>query len=530
MSADSSFTSGTDTITLNGAGGNEDITGPNLVSTIIGGSGDDTIVAGTQNDIIDGGAGADDLTGGAGDDVYLFDTGDVDASEAITEAGSGGTDVVSFSADVDFTNMTAASFNEIEQIRFAATSKTGTFTGAQLTGEAIELTETGGGTSKLIITVASGTTSDLSNITNGTGWDLNADRITINGVDGGGETITGPDLKSTIEGKTGDDTITGGSADDLIRGGTGDDILDGGTGTNTLSYSDTAAGTGITIDISNGAQQATGGSGGDTVSNFTKLVGSRNDDVLTGTSTADTIWGEKGDDNINGNGASSGSDTLHGGDGADTITSGGGPATINGGKGGDTLTGTSANETLNGGDDADTITSGGGTDTINGGKGADTITLGTGGQTVKLRGSNDSNYNGDTINNFVIGDDTIDMESNNARIDDSVRTGFSTTTITDSTGLIRDGTTVTQGATATLAQVTANITVGTFDDGDIVASDPSTNADRVYVAWDNGSDTFIGLITSNEGGDGFSGDSLALIATLAGVNDCLSIDSGNFTF
>ena len=37
----------------------------------------------------------------------------------------------------DFSNMTAASFDDIEQIRFAGASNTGTFTGAQFTGEVL---------------------------------------------------------------------------------------------------------------------------------------------------------------------------------------------------------------------------------------------------------------------------------------------------------------------------------------------------------------------------------------------------------
>ena len=94
------FSSGSDTVTINGTTGNETITGPNVASTIDGGAGTDTINGGAAADTIDGGAdadtidggdGADSLTGGSGNDVYLFNTNDVDSGESITEASSGGT-------------------------------------------------------------------------------------------------------------------------------------------------------------------------------------------------------------------------------------------------------------------------------------------------------------------------------------------------------------------------------------------------------------------------------------------------------
>ena len=117
--------------------------------------GDDIIVAGTQNDIIDGGDGADNLTGGAGDDIYLFDTGDVDGNESITENVGEGTDVIKLSSTTDFTSMTVASFDEIEAINLG-NNRFGTFTGAQLNGETIDLQETGTGISGITVNMASG--------------------------------------------------------------------------------------------------------------------------------------------------------------------------------------------------------------------------------------------------------------------------------------------------------------------------------------------------------------------------------------
>ena len=96
------------------------------------------------------------------------------------------------------------------------------------------------------------------------------------------------------------------------------------------------------------------------------------------------------------------------------------------------------------------------------------------------------------------------------------------TTIDDNTAFIREGTDVSEGASATLAQATANISVGTFDDA-------GGNNDRVYIAWDDGTHSYIGLITADQNDDGFTGDSLALICTLSGLSDCTTLTASNFS-
>ena len=298
--------------------------------------------------------------------------------------------------------------------------------------------------------------------------------------------------------------------------------MDGGAGTDTLTYSDATGG--ITINLASGGAQATGGAGSDTISNFNNVTGSDHDDNLTGDANANTINGGEGADTINGGG---GADIINGGDGGDTSNGGGGTVTINGGKNDDTINGTNAAETLNGDDGADTINSGGGGDTITGGKGADAINLNATSEadTVKLQGAWGSNWVGDVITTFETANDIIDFTTNYARMDGSTTSSFNTgTTIDDSTAFIRgDGTNVAAGASATVAQVTANLTAGTFDDGDTGGS-----VDRIYVAWDDGTNSYVGALQSSGGGDGFSGDSLTLIFTLSGLNDCTTLSSGNF--
>ena len=123
--------------------------------------------------------------------------------------------------------MSSSSFDEIEEIRFAGAEITGIFTGSQLTGETINLTETVVGTSTLVINVQSGTTASFLNLTANT-FTSGTDIISINGTNGS-ENITGPNLVTTINGGFGPDTISAGIVDDT-HGGPHTDTLKGGRG------------------------------------------------------------------------------------------------------------------------------------------------------------------------------------------------------------------------------------------------------------------------------------------------------------
>ncbi len=93
-----SWTSGTDTITLNGSTDADVITGSSQRDTISGGAGADTISGGANADTIDGGGGADTITTGTGSDTVRFQgtlaTLGVDSISDFTK-GSGG-DILSF--------------------------------------------------------------------------------------------------------------------------------------------------------------------------------------------------------------------------------------------------------------------------------------------------------------------------------------------------------------------------------------------------------------------------------------------------
>jgi Ca2+-binding RTX toxin-like protein len=237
------FDDGADTVTINGAAGNENITGTSIA------------------DIIVGGEGADVLAGGTGNDTYKYASSEeAAAGENIVEAtGGGSADTIRTTATADLSALTvngsadlegAGSDQGIEQILIQAGS-TATFIGGQLTGNSIIINESADGTTHLDINVASGATNSFANLTfstfsGGNKFENGGDTVTIDG-DAGQENITGTDIADTINGGDnndtlaggdGDDTINGDGDDDTIDGGEGEDILTGGAGNDTLTGGD----------------------------------------------------------------------------------------------------------------------------------------------------------------------------------------------------------------------------------------------------------------------------------------------------
>lgn len=145
------------------------ITGNALDNTLSGLDGNDTLIGSSGNDLLDGGTGNDVMIGGTGDDTYIVDAkGDV-----VTEAGSGGTDLVSSSIDYTL----------------------------------------GANVENLILTgsATTGTGNELANV------------------------ITGNALANILSGGLGNDTLYGAGGSDRLFGGAGDDRLVGGNGVDYLT-------------------------------------------------------------------------------------------------------------------------------------------------------------------------------------------------------------------------------------------------------------------------------------------------------
>jgi hypothetical protein len=128
------------------------------------------------------------------------------------------------------------------------------------------------------------------------------------------------------------------------------------------------------------------------------IVGTKGDDVITGTPADDVIYAKRGDDVIEGGG---GNDVICGGPGADRITTLGGHDRIAGGAGADTIDAGDGRNRLRGGFGSDTIRAGSGNDGIASGAGNDTVDAGDGANTVKGGAGDDALTSG-------VGDDRLD--------------------------------------------------------------------------------------------------------------------------
>ena len=207
--------SGNDTITgdsndnsLSGAGGND---------TLAGGGGDDLLDANVGDDILIGGAGRDLLFGANGSDTFVFSTGDVVASEIISDLGTIGVDTIRLTGIADFS---IASVSGIDALSLLGNGTHADFRSDQLpanlavAGDVGQQTLTIGVASTASFTAAGWTFADSGNAA----WEAGVDVIHIVGT-------------------AGSDTITGSSADDTATGGAGNDTLNGGAGTDTAIYS-----------------------------------------------------------------------------------------------------------------------------------------------------------------------------------------------------------------------------------------------------------------------------------------------------
>ena len=220
-----------------------------------------------------------------------------------------------------------------------------------------------------------------------------------------------------------------------------------------------------------------------------RLFGTDGDDTIDAEGGSDTILGDAGDDNLTGGTGrdiirgGSGTDTIYGGDDGDILRGDSGDDTIYGGAGSDTITGDAGADTIDGGADNDWIVGGGGDDTLTGGTGEDTF--------VFIESSGD-----DTITDFVVGTDTIDL----SMIQEAI--AFSDLTIT------QDGsdTTITHtalGGTITLTGITAtDLTADDFNlpDGSTtsITTEENDRVQRWVNPWEGTEDSDTVLNSAND--------------------------------
>jgi Ca2+-binding RTX toxin-like protein len=359
VTAGLTITSGSFGDDIQGGGGNDTLNSGLGDDQIYAGAGADIISGGAGHDYIEGDAGADAMTGGADNDMYAFSAGDVGAGESITEAAAGGLDTVRALQSVDFSNMTAASMDEIEYI-LIANGQTATFTGAQLNGETATINEnTDAGTTNLVINVddSGSLTQNFSGLAFGA---FTTFSVTWNAFDDGADTVTidasGASVGQSIIGTTIADTINGTGLNDIIEGHGGDDTLLGGAGNDLYVVSDSAHRTdGEITDTAGTADEV----------RFTSTTDAQTLTIYAGdtgleTVTIGTVLGDTSGITALNVDASAAVNAL----------------TITGNDGANTLVGTGFNDTINGNAGSDTITGGAGTDTLSGGAGSDTFVVG----------------------------------------------------------------------------------------------------------------------------------------------------------
>ncbi|MES1151198.1 MAG: calcium-binding protein, partial [Dongia sp.] len=193
----------------------------------------------------------------------------------------------------------------------------------------------------------------------------------------GNDYLSGDGDNDTLDGGIGNDVLIGGAGDDRLYGGTGgSDSLDGGAGVDTLDYSKDSFG--IFVDLTAGTARGplnTADTHHDTIFNVENLIGTNQDDALTGNAGDNKIWGGNGTDVISG--GVGGHDELHGGSGMDFLSDlrlpGNASSTIYGDDGNDYIHCGDSDDTVYGGADDDNIQAGGGDNTISGGAGHDTF-------------------------------------------------------------------------------------------------------------------------------------------------------------
>jgi Ca2+-binding RTX toxin-like protein len=161
------------------------------------------------------------------------------------------------------------------------------------------------------------------NLTTGTSTGNGTDALTgIEGASGsmGDDVMTGDSANNEFTALfEGADQADGGAGDDVIDGGEGADDLDGGPGVDVLGFLHSPAG--ITVDLG-----ASTDSEGDSFSNFENVVGTFENDSITGDDGPNEIF------------ALGGPDQLFGLGGDDLLEGGGGPDTADGGLGTDQCT------------------------------------------------------------------------------------------------------------------------------------------------------------------------------------------------
>jgi Ca2+-binding RTX toxin-like protein len=402
----------------------ENLEGSAFGDVLIGNSGDNKLWGGAGNDYFVGGPGQDSIDGGDGVDMlnYGFAAGAVTVdlvAGSVTVTGDGVEQIASIET------ILGSAFGDTMTGNDGANRLDGGAGDDSLVGGRGNDT-LAGGEGVDMLSYAAATARVFANLTTGVATGALGETDTLSGI----EHLVGTAFHDSLTGNDAANTISGGLGNDTIDGGAGDDSLIGGEGVDTVGYASATAGVSVVL---NRANQATGGSGTDTLVGFENLSGSSFNDVLRGDGGNNVLNGGLGDDLLAGG---AGNDTLHGSAGRDeahytapgmtsgvTVDLAVTTAQVTGGAGTDTLvsiedlTGSSFADDLKGSDFANEIKAGGGADRIDGrggndrlisGEGEDTVHGGEGSDFVQ-GGTEADTLKGDAGNDKLFGEDGADV-------------------------------------------------------------------------------------------------------------------------
>jgi Ca2+-binding RTX toxin-like protein len=263
-----------------------------------------------------------------------------------------------------------------------------------------------------------------------------------------------------VRGTMFDDTLIGDSGNNVLRGRAGDDFLLGRGGSDWAYYNESAASSGIEVNLADEAAYNDGFGGFDILVDVENVRGSGLDDDIVGDDEDNRLEGQNGNDSLV---AGGGNDRLSGGAGNDTLVGQAGFDTLEGGAGNDLLIGVLdpyERSTASYLDSASAVTvnlalggaqntGGGGTDTL-----VNIRALWGSSFSDVLSGNGDANWffgaNGDDTINGQGGDDTFHAAGGNDVINggtgnDTVWYGQAATGVTINLGLAGAQNTVAEG-------------------------------------------------------------------------------------
>ena len=322
----------------------QNLLGSNYNDILIGDGSANTLTGGSGNDTLEGMGGNDHFFGGDGSDTVSYSHATAAGLLGVTASLNNstlnvGTDAVGDVYDVTIENLEGSTFNDAligNSADNVISGGLGSDTIEGLVG-ADRLIGGGGIDTVTYANSDAGVSVTINALTGNAGGHASGDSLS-------GFTIligsTHDDTLVSDGSGTGSNIITliGGAGNDTLISALGHNILIGGTaigdytGQDTVSY--VGAGAGVTVDLTQAGEQATG-AGHDTLSGFINLTGSNYNDTLIGDGNGNTIHGGVGDDAIYGG---LGADTLYGDAGNDTIYDDGvGAARLYGGDGADTF-------------------------------------------------------------------------------------------------------------------------------------------------------------------------------------------------